>query len=153
MGASMTMLTVLHVLSGDPLPGRSAHLYYPQVDPRDALSYRPGEEPMGQVTWIDGMNLLEAHRADRQALMTGGSVAVQPTRNGVDPFFEEALYTTAEFFPMFGVPFRYGHAWGAADDSSRARVAVISAALNRRVFGGGDSVGKLLRLDGAAFRV
>ncbi|WP_297925525.1 FtsX-like permease family protein [Metallibacterium sp.] len=153
IGTCMTTLTVLHVLSGDPLPGRSSDLYYPQIDPRDALSYRPGEEPMGQVTWTDGMNLLEAHRADRQALMTGGSVAVQSTRNGVDPFFEDALYTTAEFFPMFGVPFRYGHAWSAADDSSRARVAVISAALNRRVFGGGDSVGKLLRLDEAAFRV
>ena len=153
IGASMTTLTVLHVLSGDPLPGRSGDLYYPQVDPRDARGYRPGQEPMQQVTWTDGMNLLEAHRADRQALMTGGSVAVQSTRNGVDPFFEDARYTTAEFFPMFGAPFRYGHAWGAADDRSRARVAVISAALNRRVFGGGDSVGKLLRLDGAAFRV
>ena len=153
IGTCMTTLTVLHVLSGDPLPGRSGDLYYPQVDPRDARGYRPGQEPMQQVTWTDGMNLLEAHRADRQALMTGGSVAVQSTRNGVDPFFEDALYTTAEFFPMFGVPFRYGHAWGAADDSSRARVAVISAALNRRVFSGGDSVGKLLQLDGAAFRV
>ena len=26
IGASMTTLTVLHVLSGDPLPGRSAHI-------------------------------------------------------------------------------------------------------------------------------
>ncbi|MDE1898067.1 MAG: ABC transporter permease [Xanthomonadaceae bacterium] len=153
IGTSMTTLTVLHVLSGDPLPGRSGDLYYPQVDPRDARGYRPGQEPMQQVTWTDGMNLLEAHRADRQALMTGGSVAVQSTRNGVDPFFEDARYTTAEFFPMFGVPFRYGHGWAAADDGARARVAVIGAALNRRVFGGGDSVGKLLRLDGAAFRV
>ena len=153
IGTCMTTLTVLHVLSGDPLPGRSADLYYPQIDPRDALSYRPGEEPMGQVTWIDGMNLLDAHRADRQALMTGGSVAVQSPRSGVDPFFEDARATTAEFFPMFGVLFRYGHGWDAADDAARARVAVISDALNRRVFGGGDSVGKVLRLDGAAFRV
>ncbi|EQD60446.1 ABC transporter permease, partial [mine drainage metagenome] len=153
IGTSMTTLTVLHVLSGDPLPGRSGDLYYPQIDPRDAMSYRPGEEPMGQVTWIDGMNLLAANRANRQALMTGGSVAVQSQRNGVDPFFEDARATTWEFFPMFGVPFRYGHGWDAADDSARARVAVISDALNRRVFGGGDSVGKVLQLNGAAFQV
>ena len=29
IGASMTTLTVLHVLSGDPLPGRSADIHYP----------------------------------------------------------------------------------------------------------------------------
>ena len=34
IGASMTMITVLHVMSGDPLPGRSAQLFYPQLDPR-----------------------------------------------------------------------------------------------------------------------
>jgi putative ABC transport system permease protein len=29
IGASMTMITVLHVMTEDPLPGRSAHLYRP----------------------------------------------------------------------------------------------------------------------------
>jgi putative ABC transport system permease protein len=33
IGASMTTLTVLHVLSGDPLPGRSTTLFNPRVDP------------------------------------------------------------------------------------------------------------------------
>ncbi|MDE2497735.1 MAG: ABC transporter permease, partial [Xanthomonadaceae bacterium] len=80
IGASMTTLTVLHVLSGDPLPGRSADIYYPQIDPRNMNGYQPGDEPADQVTWIDGMNLLRAHRADRQALMTGGSVPIQPTQ-------------------------------------------------------------------------
>ncbi|HUW52642.1 MAG TPA: ABC transporter permease, partial [Rhodanobacter sp.] len=39
IGASMTTLTVLHVLSGDPVPGRSDTLYYPQIDPQDASGY------------------------------------------------------------------------------------------------------------------
>ncbi|HEV2681763.1 MAG TPA: ABC transporter permease, partial [Rhodanobacter sp.] len=29
IGASMTTLTVMHLLSGDPLPGRSGMLFYP----------------------------------------------------------------------------------------------------------------------------
>src|SRR5574337_1190444 len=74
IGAAMTTLTVLHVLSGDPLPGRSGTLYYPQVDPRDNSGLFPGAEPPEQITLIDGQNLLRAGRADRQALMTGGSV-------------------------------------------------------------------------------
>jgi len=34
VGASMTTLTVLHVLSADPIPQKSDKLYYVQLDPR-----------------------------------------------------------------------------------------------------------------------
>jgi putative ABC transport system permease protein len=54
---------------------------------------------------------------------------------------------------MFGVPFRYGHAWDAADDEAHARVAVIGSQLNDKLFGGGDSTGRTLRLSGVAFRI
>jgi len=62
IGASMTTLTVLHVLSGDPLPGRSAHLYYPQIDPRDMNGYQPGGEPAGQVSWRTAPTCCAARR-------------------------------------------------------------------------------------------
>ncbi|HWU67722.1 MAG TPA: ABC transporter permease [Stenotrophobium sp.] len=153
IGASMTTLTVLHVLSGDPLPGRSSTLYAPQIDPRDMGDYQPHGEPPDQVTWIDGMNLLQAKRADRQALMTGGSVAIQPAQGALDPFYETARYTTADFFPMFGVPFRYGHAWGASEDAASAAVVVISGRLNDKLFGGANSSGRMLRVEGHALRI
>ena len=153
IGASMTTLTVLHVLSGDPLPGRSSTLYYPQVDPRDSAGHDSDKEPMEQVSWTDGMNLLQAKRADRQALMTGGTVAVQPTQSALDPFYEDARFTTADFFPMFGVPFQYGHGWNAADDDSSARLVVISSTLNDKLFGGKDSTGQMLQLEGTALRI
>ncbi|HUW52244.1 MAG TPA: ABC transporter permease [Rhodanobacter sp.] len=153
IGASMTTLTVLHVLSGDPLPGTSRTLYAPQLDPRDMGDYQPQDEPPDQVTWIDGMNLLQAKRADRQALMTGGSVAIQPAQSALDPFYEPARYTTADFFAMFGVPFKYGHAWGASEDAASAAVAVISSKLNDKLFGGRDSRGQMLRVEGHALRI
>jgi putative ABC transport system permease protein len=153
IGASMTTLTVLHVLSGDPLPGRSAHIFYPQIDPRDMNGYQPNGEPADQVTWIDGTYLLRAHRADRQALMTGGAVPIQPTNASIDPFYVDARYTTADFFPMFAVPFEYGAPWNAVDDGSSARVAVISRQLNDRLFGGKDSVGRTLRVNDADLRI
>jgi putative ABC transport system permease protein len=153
IGASMTTLTVLHVLSGDPLPGRSAHLYYPQLDPRDMNGYQPGGEPPGQVSWIDGMNLLHAKRADRQALMTGGQVPVQPTQANVDPFYVDARYTTAGFFPMFDTPFAYGRPWTATEDEAAARVAVISSSLNNKLFGGRNSVGQTVRADDVDLRI
>jgi putative ABC transport system permease protein len=153
IGASMTTLTVLHVLSGDPLPGRSGHLFYPQMDPRDMNGYDPHGEPADQLTWIDGMNLLHAKRAERQALMTGGQVPVQPTQANLDPFYVDARYTTAGFFPMFDTPFEYGRPWTAADDESSARVAVISSSLNNKLFDGKNSVGQILRVDDADLRI
>lgn len=153
IGASMTTLTVLHVLSGNPIPGKSARLYHVQIDPRDNYGYRPGMEPMDQVSWVDGMNLLHAKRADRQALMTGGSVAIQPADAMLDPFFEAARYTTAGFFTMFGVPFQYGRPWSEQDDQASARVVVLSHVLNDKLFGGKDSVGRMLDLGGHDFRV
>ncbi|HEV2622726.1 MAG TPA: ABC transporter permease [Frateuria sp.] len=153
IGASMTTLTVLHVLSGDPLPGRSGTLYYPQVDPRDNSGLMPGKEPPMQLTEIDGFNLLRAKKADRQALMTGGSVPIQPDSAAIDPFYVEARYTTADFFAMFGAPFRYGRGWDAADDEAKARTVVIGSELNERLFGGANSVGRTLRIAGGLFRI
>ncbi|GAB3097275.1 ABC transporter permease [Lysobacter terrae] len=153
IGASMTTLTVYHVLSGDPLPGKSQTLFYPQIDPETKEGYHPGEDPPNQLTRLDAENLLKAKRADRQALMTGGGVAVQPQRADLLPFSADARYTSADFFPMFDVPFLYGSGWNEAADEAHARDAVISKALNEKVFGGGNSVGKTLRLDGNDFRV
>lgn len=153
IGASMTTLTVLHVLSGDPLPGASATLFYPRIDPRDMDAYQEGKDPPYQVTWIDGMNMLHAKRADRQALMTGGSVPVQPAQSNIDPFYSDARYTSSDFFPMFRVPFLYGRPWSADEDAGKARVVVISRKLNEKLFGGKDSTGQTLRMKDTAFRV
>ena len=153
IGACMTTLTVLHVLSGDPIPAKSARLFYPQLDPQDMDGYREGEEPPLQLTWTDGMNLLKAKRAVRQALMTGGAVPVQPGQASVDPFFSDSRYTTADFFAMFDAPFLYGQGWSEADDTAKARVAVITRKLNEKLFAGKDSRGQVVRLNDTAFRV
>jgi putative ABC transport system permease protein len=153
IGAAMTTLTVFHVLSGDPLPGKSQTLFYPQIDPQKSEDFHKGDEPPDQLTRLDAENLLKAKRADRQAMMTGGGVAVQPQRTDVLPFAADARYTTADFFPMFDVPFLYGSGWNGTADEAHARDVVIAKALNDKVFGGGNSVGKTLRLDGNDFRV
>ena len=153
IGASMTTLTVLHVLSGDPLPGKSGELYYPQIDPQDPRGMMPGNLPPEQVTLIDGTNLLRARQADRQALMAGGAVPIQPDASALDPFYVEARYTTADFFAMFDAPFLYGHGWTGADDEAHARDVVITRELNQKLFKGADSVGHTLRIGGTTFRI
>ena len=75
VGASMTMLTVLHVVSRDPIPGKSHKLYYVQLDAQSKLEYAPGKEPDEQVTRFDAETLVRAHKADRHASLPARSVA------------------------------------------------------------------------------
>jgi putative ABC transport system permease protein len=153
IGACMTTLTVFHVLSGDPLPGKSQQLYYVQLDPAGMQGYTAGEEPADQVSRFDAEALLREKRADRQAMMTGGGLSITPDKEGMTPFVSDARYTSADFFAMFQVPMLHGQPWTAKEDEARARVAVITKSLNDKLFGGGDSTGKQLRLDQSDFTV
>lgn len=153
IGASMTTLTVFHVLSGDPIPSKSSVLFYPRLDPRSMNGFTPGDEPEEQMTRFDAESLLRDKRGDRQALMTGGTLAIEAPDGRIEPFRVDSRYTTADFFPMFDVPFRHGSGWSSADDESRAQVAVISRALNDKLFGGANSVGQTLMAGGQRLRV
>jgi putative ABC transport system permease protein len=153
VGASMTTLTVLHVLSADPIPGKSTQLYYVQLDPRKAQNYRPGEEPTEQSTRADAEALLRAAKADRQAMMTSGNAAIEPERPGLVPFFAESRWTSSEFFAMFRVPFVAGGAWSTEDDARAARVVVVSRELAEKLFGASDVVGRSVRVEGTAMRI
>jgi putative ABC transport system permease protein len=153
IGAAMTTLTVFHVLSGDPIPHKSERLFYVQIDPETRDGFQPGEEPQWQLTRFDAEELLRQKKAPRQALMTGGGGIVEPQDANLKPFSIGARYSSADFFTMFDTPFLHGQGWSAAEDEASARVAVISRALNDRLFDGENSVGRELRMDGHALRI
>jgi putative ABC transport system permease protein len=144
IGTSMTTLTVLHVLSRDPLPGKSERIYAVQLD---ASIHPAGREPDTQLTRYDAEALLAARRASRQALMSGGAAALEPERAELRPFSVDARYTSADFFALFDVPFAEGGPWSDADDAARARVVVISKELEEKLFGTGKGLGQSVRLD------
>lgn len=153
IGASVTMLAVLHNLSGNPLPGRSDVLFHPQVDPRPADLPGAKDEPPDDLTYLDAVNLYHLGAAPRRAVMSSNWL---PARKDA-PDSPLAMYTdratTAGFFAMFGVPFRYGAPWSAQDDANHAQVVVLSRAMNQKLFGGADSVGKTLVIATKTFRV
>lgn len=153
IGASMTMITVLHVMTADPIPGRSGTLFYPQVDPQPKENYAKGANPPDELTWIDAMNLLRAGEGMRQAAMSGGQVTVVPPEGVTHAFFAHARYTTGDFFAMFGVPFVAGDGWAAGDDDKRAPVAVITRKLSDKLYGTPHAIGETLRLGKYDFRV
>ncbi len=153
IGVCMTALTVLQILSSDPIPEKSAKLFHPQLDAEDMAQYAPNRNPQKQLTRYDAEALMKAKRADRQAMMSSGMVAVDPGKAGTSPFYQESRYTTADFFALFDTPFRYGGSWTAVEDERAALIAVISKELNDRVFGGANSVGKKLLLNDREFTI
>jgi len=155
IGATITTLTVLRLLSGDPLPQKSAQLFYPQVDPypADQPFSRSGKKLPWLMSYVDAMNLLHAGKAQRQTAVALAQVKVMPKTAEGKPFYADGVMTTAEFFPMFDAPFQYGAGWAAADDDSRAQVVVIASFLNDRLFGGANSVGRMIRIEDHDFRI
>ncbi len=153
IGACMTTLTVYHVLSGDPIPGKSDRLFDVELDAANMIGWQAGQEPTFQLTRHDAEALLRAHHAKRQVMMSGANVPVQPEAAGVKPFYASARYTSADFFAMFEAPFLYGGGWDAAADEAQGRMAVISKSLNDKLFGGENSVGRELRVRSVAMRI
>jgi putative ABC transport system permease protein len=152
IGASMTVFTLFRAMSGDPIPDKSAQLYVPQID-NFGPEGRDINEPPEQLSYRDAVALMQAHAAPRQtALYQTGSV-VLPADSSQTPSDVMARAVYADFFPMFEVPFRFGGAWSAADDEAAARLVVIGAKLNDRLFHGENSVGRTLNLDGRDYRV
>ncbi|MFT7722853.1 MAG: ABC transporter permease [Roseateles sp.] len=153
IGACMTTLTVYHVLSGDPIPHKSARLFNVQLDAADLADWKPGAEPTFDLTRFDATALLRDRKGLRQAMSSGFNTAVSRPDGEVKPVFSSTRYTSADFFAMFDAPWQHGGGWSAADDEAEARVAVISAALNDKLFDGADSVGREVIVRGQPLRI
>jgi putative ABC transport system permease protein len=61
--------------------------------------------------------------------------------------------TFSDFFTMFDIPFRYGSGWDKAADAKPEQVVVIDEATNQKMFGGGNNVGKSIRLDDRDYKI
>jgi len=156
VGASMTTLTVLHILSADPIPQKSDRLFFVTLDPRRALGFRPGEEATFQMTRLDSETLLRDGHGKHQAMMTAGSSSIEPDRSGVgrfQPFRIDSRWTSADFFTMFDVQFIAGGPWTATEDGRATRVVVITRELAQKVFGTTEVVGRPLRVDNTEMRI
>lgn len=153
IGACITTWTVYHLLSGDPLPGRSGQLFYVRLNP-----YPPGAtEDAGyletRLGYRDAEALLRARPQIRQTPVSLGSVIVGAMPGKLHPFTADVLLGHAAIFGMFAMPFRYGGPWSADDDTGRHRVVVLSEALNQQLFHGTNSVGKTLPIGAHDYRV
>lgn len=154
IAASMTTLTVMHLMGSDPIPWKSGKLHYVQLDNWSADNpYYDDGRPPDQVTYRDATALMEAGKADKQAAMFKLMLPVQPENPEIKPFQALARVTYADFFGMFEPPFKYGGSWDRKQDAEHARVVVLGRDVNEKLFGGQDSVGKTVRMNGTDYTV
>ena len=154
IGACMTIVTVRHVMSDNPIEHRNDVLYHVQVDSwSPAEPYQEPDKPPEQMTYLDAKALYDAGKAYRQVTSFKTSRVVQPDGDDARPFQLDVRATTSDFFPMFDVPFLYGAPWDRASDDAEERVTVLSQELNEQLFGGEDSTGRMLTLNGEEYRV
>lgn len=154
IAASMTTLTVLHLMGSDPIPWKSDKLHYVQMDNWSPDSpFNDDGRPPDQVTYRDAVALMEAGKADKQTVMFKLSQPIQPENKELKPFQAIGRVTYTDFFAMFEPPFKYGRPWNRDQDAGHARVVVLGKDLNEKLFGGQDSTGRTMRINGADYTI
>jgi putative ABC transport system permease protein len=155
IGVCVLMLTVFHSMSGNPLWWKNDRVYSvamdswsPERPPNRDLPHLPPQ----QLTYRDATYLLDSPVPTRKVAMyqVTGVVAGSGQRQ---PIKVTSRITTGDFFPLFDVPFRYGKGWDANADRGAEPVIVISHDLNERLYGGADSVGRMLSWNNREFRI
>ncbi|GLQ98957.1 ABC transporter permease [Dyella mobilis] len=154
VAASMTAYAVLRATSNNPIPQKSSQLFAPQIDNAGPpFTAENDGEPSDLMSYIDTMALMQAHRAQRQTALYSIGVSIMPADAAQLPFQVPSYAGYADTFAMFDIPFLYGSGWSAAEDQSRAAVAVIGRQLNDELFHGANSVGRNIVLDGHSYRI
>jgi putative ABC transport system permease protein len=154
VAASVSTLTVLHMLSGDPIPSKSERLLTPLLDNGPLPGWKPGDQPGDvQMSYPDAANLLNSGQGARRTALFGTEQPIEPPRPDLPPFSAAGMSSTRDFFAMFEVPFRHGQAWTQADDARGADVVVLGRPTAERLFGDASPVGRRLRIGGTPYTI
>ena len=157
VGVCVTTLTVWRVMSSNPILHKNDVLYSVTLDnwdPNQPMYPTSPELPPNQVTYRDAMAIYASDIPTRKVAMRKGMFVVDPIdAEGHLPYQIVSRFTNTDFFPMFEVPFQYGGPWDAQADESAEPVVVLSKRTNGKLFGGQDSIGRAVQLDGRQYKV
>ena len=154
VAASVSTMTILHMMSSDPIPQKSARLFVPLIDNATLDAYTPGDKPNDiQITYQDAQNMLKSGQGVRRTALYGIAAPIQPPRTDIPPFNAGGLAPTRDFFAMMDVPFIHGQAWTEQDDARGADVVVLGRELAEKLYGDANPVGQRLTVLGLPYTV
>jgi putative ABC transport system permease protein len=152
----MVTLTTYRAAANNPAGNRSGILFAPSIDNWDPEnSYDENDKSLAptMLTYRDARALHASNIPDRKVIMYRSGEIYTRADKGMDPQYFATRMTTADFFPMFEVPFLYGGPWDAKADAGPEPVIVLSKEANQKAFGGVNSVGRTLQWVKREFRV
>lgn len=148
VATSMSTLTVLRAMSGDPIPSKSDRLIAVQVNNQPAPQDGGTDDYIApHQSWLDLRELLVADDAAglrRTAIYAVGGVA--ELEGSLGNQLVSGMAVDADFFGMFEAPFAHGGAWSEDADERGGAEVVLSADFARRLFGDEDPTGRSLRM-------
>jgi len=158
VAASIATLTILHIMSGNPIPHKSAQLLVPLVDNGPAKSYVAGAPPEDkQTSYIDASNWRRIDKSvapvDMRTAVFDVNGAIEGVRADLPVEQIGGLAVDADYFAMFEVPFLYGSAWTRAEDDGKARVIVLGRKKSEKLFGNENPVGRTIHVFDHDFRI
>ena len=156
IAVSTMFSTMRHAFAKDPIPAKSDILHYVRMDSWDPLKPYPGDDPTRpptQITYRDMVEIMKSGLPVRQSGMFKSNLLLFPSKDVGRPRKVLTRMCFADFFPMFEVPFKYGSGWDKRADEGPEPVVVLDAETNDLLFGGQDSVGKMVRIEDREFKV
>ncbi|WP_374518213.1 ABC transporter permease [Undibacterium squillarum] len=154
VAVSIAALTILHLMSADPLPFKSDRVMTTVLDNAPAEGYRPGDTYVDhQMSYIDLMALLERAPAMRKAGMYAVQSPVEMPRKELGVLSGMGVAGTLDWFGMLEIPFLAGQPWSLQDDQRGAAVVVISKNFAAKLFGKESALGKSITMWGRPYQV
>ena len=150
------MLTSYRAAARNPSGEHGKVLFAASIDSWDPEhAYEEYDKTLAptMLTYRDARALYASDIPDRKVIMYKSGGIYSRGDKGMDPQYFATRMTTADFFPMFDVPFLFGGPWDAKADAGPDPVVVLSKDANQKAFGGINSVGKMLRWQNREFRV
>lgn len=151
VAASVSTLTILHVMSSNPIPQKSERLFVPLIDNGPLKGYNPADPSNrstggDQMSYIDAINTLKSGYGERRTVSYGISAPIEPARKDMGVISTQGVATTRDFFSMFDVPFLYGQAWSEQADKAGTDVVVLNSPMAAKLFGDVNPVGRRIRM-------
>jgi putative ABC transport system permease protein len=153
---STTFIALRHVLEKDPLPGKSGVMHYVRLDNWDPQRAYVAEDPNSlpsQITYRDARALMQSKIPTHQTVSYKTNLFIFPDPKVGRPFAQDIRVVFNDFFQMFDLPFQYGGPWTDAADTKPEQVVILDHAMNDKLFGGANSVGRTVRMGDRDYKV
>ncbi|MGV2873065.1 ABC transporter permease [Colwellia sp. E150_009] len=148
VGIFLANIAIIKSMSSDPIPYKSDRIFNVSLNiwPLD----NPDAELIEVMRYNDAMHILKNDIATNTMVHYQSKVYTRDI-NAKSLTRHQAVVraTTPGFFPLTDALFAFGGAW----QQDYAKQIVIGDTFNQQVFGGGNSVGKTLEIDGKPFEI